>query len=350
MSADIKAGHLRRGRVGEHWTRRNVCSILFQRKNVCSYCMSLPANFEQLQGAIAEAFPRLSPQLQHLGRFALERSDEMALGTVAAVAEAAGVQPSALVRFAQALGFAGFGELQQPLRARLLQRSASYRERIDALQRGGAGTRPDKKTRGDGGVLERFVGDAAAELARLHEHVPRATLQAAAALIAAAKQVHVLAQRRAFPVAAYLAYALGQLELSTHLLDGMGGMLGDRLRRIRPKELLMVASFRPYSPEVVSAAADAHQRGVNVVAITDTALSPLKPSANVCFALGDQANPAFQSLVAPMCLAQVLVVCAGQQLTLREPRPRAAVKKPNGARRSPSPHTQRQPRRHDHER
>jgi len=293
--------------------------------------VSLPANFEQLQGAIAAAFPRLSPQLQHLGRFALERPDEMALGTVAAVAEAAGVQPSALVRFAQALGFAGFGELQQPLRARLLQRSASYRERIDALQRGGAV--PSRETTSKAGVLDRFVGDARAELGHLQANVPRATLEAAATLVAGATQVHVLAQRRAFPVAAYLSYALGQLELSTQLLDGMGGMLGDRLRLIKAKQLLIVASFRPYSPEVVAAAADVHQRGVPVVAITDTALSPLKPSADVCFELGDQVNPAFQSLVAPMCLAQVLVVCTGQRLGQHGTKPRKTVSKSNGARR-----------------
>lgn len=293
--------------------------------------MSLPADFEQLQGAIAAAFPRLSPQLQHLGRFALERPDEMALGTVAAVAEAAGVQPSALVRFAQALGFAGFGELQQPLRARLLQRSASYRERIDALQRGAAA--PGREASSKAGVLDRFVGDARAELGNLQANVPRATLEAAAALIAGATQVHVLAQRRAFPVAAYLSYALGQLELSTQLLDGMGGMLGDRLRLIKPKQLLIVASFRPYSPEVVAAAADVHRRGVPVVAITDTALSPLKPSADVCFELGDQVNPAFQSLVAPMCLAQVLVVCTGQRLSERPPKARKTIGKGNRARR-----------------
>lgn len=274
--------------------------------------MPPPADFEQLQGAIAAAYPRLSPQQQQLGRFALERPDEMALGTVAAVAEAAGVQPSALIRFANALGFGGFTELQQPLRARLLQRSASYRERIDALRRE-APVRP-AQAQGEAGVMQRFVSEAGAELAQLDDNVPRATLAAGAALIAAASRVHVLAQRRAFPVATYLTYALGQLELQTQLLHGMGGMLGDALRRIGKRDLLLVASFRPYSPEVVAAAADAQQRGVPVVAITDTALSPLKPPARVCFELGHQANPAFQSLVAPMCLAQVLVVCTGQRL------------------------------------
>lgn len=290
--------------------------------------MTLPTSFEQLQGAIAAAYPRLSPQLQHLGRFALERPDEMALGTVAAVAEAAGVQPSALVRFAQALGFAGFGELQQPLRARLLQRSASYRERIDALHR----QAPPREA--EAGVLHRFVSDGVTELANLTDNVPRATLTTGASLLAGADRIFVLAQRRAFPIAAYLGYALGQLELQAHLLDGLGGMLGDHLRRITAKDVLLVASFRPYSPEVVAAAADAQQRGVPVLAITDTALSPLKPPARVCFELGDQVNPAFQSLAAPMCLAQILVVCTGQHLAARGQTPRRPAAPPTRKTRS----------------
>ena len=51
-----------------------------------------------------------------------------------------GVQPSALIRFANALDFGGFTEMQQVFRARLLERSGSYRERIDAAC-GAAATR-----------------------------------------------------------------------------------------------------------------------------------------------------------------------------------------------------------------
>jgi DNA-binding MurR/RpiR family transcriptional regulator len=272
-------------------------------------CMTTtPANFEQLQGTIAAAYAQLSPQQQLLGRFALERPNELALGTVAAVAEAAGVQPSALIRFANALGFGGFTELQQLFRTRLLERSSSYRERIDGLRRA-APTRA-----AEAGVLPGFVSDAITELGHLRENVPKATLTAAA-------------QRRAFPIAAYLAYALGQLEVPAQLLDGLGGMLGDALRRMAPKDLLLVASFRPYSPDVVAAAVAAQQRGIAVVAITDTALSPLKAPAAVCFELGQGPNPAFQSLVAPMCLAQALVVSTGHRLAETEKRRRAA----NGA-------------------
>jgi DNA-binding MurR/RpiR family transcriptional regulator len=121
-------------------------------------------------------------------------------------------------------------------------------------------------------------------------------------------------------VACYLAYALGQLELKTQLIGGLGGMLAESLRGIDKHDVLLVASFQNYSPEVVEAARAAHARAVPVVAITDTALSPLKASARVCFELGQGPNPAFRSLVAPMCLAQVLVVSTGQWLMAPKPR------------------------------
>jgi DNA-binding MurR/RpiR family transcriptional regulator len=268
-------------------------------------------NHDELKQAISERYPAMSKQLQGIARFVLERPDDLALGTVAAIAGAAGVQPSAVVRFANALGFGGFTEMQQIFRGRLVERSASYRERIEQLRRSG----PDAGGAGrPRSVLHQAVGDSIAELAHLEEAVTAVQFNAAIRLLAAAPQIHVLAQRRAFPVACYLAYALSQLELRTHLLDGVGGMLAEFVRGIAPREVLIAVSFRNYSSGVIEAAASCHRRGVPVIAITDSPLSPLKPSARVAFELGDQPSRPFRSLVAPLCLAQALVVSTGHHL------------------------------------
>ena len=266
------------------------------------------SNFEELKEAITRAYPTLSPQLQRISRFALEKPHDLALGTVATIAEASAVQPSSMIRFANALGFSGFSQMQQLFQSHLVERSAPYRERIAQMRRSGEGGA------GEGGVLHRFVGEAIGELQQLGEHVPAARLDEAARLLAAAPQIHVLAQRRAFPVACYLAYALSQLELRAHLLDGLGGMLNEFTQVIRPGDALLVASFRNYTPAVVETALACRARGVSVVAITDSALSPLKPAADICFELGDDSSKPFRSLVAPLCLAQALVVSIGQQL------------------------------------
>jgi DNA-binding MurR/RpiR family transcriptional regulator len=72
----------------------------------------------------------------------------------------------------------------------------------------------------------------------------------------------VLAYRRSFPVACYLAYALGQLELGAELLNGMGGMNPVYAERLTRKDALVVVSFRNYAAEGVDIAAACHTRSV----------------------------------------------------------------------------------------
>jgi DNA-binding MurR/RpiR family transcriptional regulator len=266
-------------------------------------------SYEALKDAIAEAYPEMSAQLQRIARFVLERPHDLALGTVATVAAATEVQPSAMIRFANALGYRGFSDMQQVFRGHLVERAASYRERIQLLRRN-----PSRGERTPSAVLHQLVGESMAELGRLDENVREADLLAAVKLLAGAGRIHVLAQRRAYPVACYLAYALGQLELKTHLLDGAGGMLGDSLRSVDSTDVLVVASFRNYSVEVVEAAQACSRRGIPVIAITDGPLSPLSGAARVCFELADAASGPFRSLAAPLCLAQGLVMSTGHYL------------------------------------
>jgi DNA-binding MurR/RpiR family transcriptional regulator len=283
--------------------------------------MQTATSYDELKEAITRAYPDMSRQLQRIARFALEKPADLALGTVAVVAEATEVQPSAMIRFANALGYRGFSDMQQVFRGHLVERSASYRERIDQLRR-----KQVNGQRAPAGVLHQLVGDSVAELGHLEETIREADLRAAVKLIAGADRIHVLAQRRSFPVASYLAYALGQLELKTHLLDGAGGMLQENLRSIAKDDVLVVASFRSYSPEVVSAARSCSERGVPVIAITDGPLSPLVEPAKVWFELRDDSSKPFRSLVAPLCLAQALVMSTGHHLA-EKPESRPAARK-----------------------
>jgi DNA-binding MurR/RpiR family transcriptional regulator len=278
------------------------------------------ANYEELQAEIGRRFPALSRQLQRIARYALERPQEVALDTVAAAAGKAEVQPSAIVRFAQALGFDGYTDMQRIFRDRLVERSVTYRERIASIRRSAPGhSRPRA-------VLHDFVSDSIARLSRLEEHVAPERLDHAVGLIAGAGRIHVLAQRRAFPVACYLGYALAQLELPVSFMDGVGGMVREQARGMRPGDVLVAVSFRNYSPEVIDLAADAWRRGLAVVVITDSAVSPLVRNATVAFDLGDPSDQPFRSLVEPLCLAQALVVGVGHALADKSNRGRSRAR------------------------
>ena len=275
--------------------------------------MAAARSYEELKGSLSRRYPGMSPQLQRIATFALEHPQDMALDTVATLARGVGVQPSAMVRFAQALGYDGFSDLQRVFRGRLVERSnhspglRNYRERIEAF-------RADQPRSGPAGVLAQFVADGITSLEQLHEHVSPADMAAAVRDISAARTIYVLGHRRSFPVAYYLAYALTQLELRTQLLDSVGGMLRDPAQLIGAKDALIVVSFKNYTPEVLEVAQGCHARKVPVIAITDNALSPLARYAKVCFQIEERTSKPFRMLVAPMCLAQALVVAVGEHI------------------------------------
>lgn len=275
--------------------------------------MPVARSYEDLKGSLSRLYPGMSPQLQRIATYALEHPHDMALDTVATLARGAGVQPSALVRFAQALGYDGFSELQRVFRGRLVERSRQspslhdYRERVAAF-------RAVQERSGPEGVLARFVADGIASLEQLHEHATPADLAAAVRILSAARTIYTLGQRRSFTVAYYLAYALTQLDLNASLLDSPGGMLRDRAALIGPKDALIVMSFRNYTAEVIEIAQACHARKVPVIAITDNALSPLAPHARVCFQIEEKTSRPFGMLAGPICFAQALVVSVGEQI------------------------------------
>ena len=277
--------------------------------------------YDDLARAITESYPQLPNRLQGIARFALGNPDAMALSTVAELARDAGVPPSAVIRFANALGYPGFTDLQRVYRERLVARSATYRERIEQLRRGGGDT---------GHVLPELVASSIHELERLREHFDARRLHTATGLVLGAQAVYLLAQRRAFPVASYLAYALAQLEIRAFLLDSIGGMLRQQIGMLGPDDVLLAASFRNYTAEVVEAADLAQRRGATVIAITDHAVSPLARAAKVTLEIGDDPTVQFRSLVAPLCAAQALVMSIGYTLAERNgdrKRPRRAAKR-----------------------
>lgn len=276
--------------------------------------MSAATRYEGLARAIAEAYPSLPNRLQGIARFALDNPDQMALSTVAEIARSADVPPSAVIRFANALGFEGFLALQRVYRERLVARSATYRERIATLR---------KRGEGGSGVLPQLVDSAIGELEQLRDQVDTSLFRRAAVLILDASRVHVLAQRRAFPVAAYLAYGLSQLEVAASLLDSVGGMLRQQVSLLRRGDVLIAASFRNYSPEVVEAAGICRRNDVPVIALTDHSVSPLAKSATLRFDLGDNLALPFRSLVVPLCAAQALVISVGYAQAERPARKRA---------------------------
>jgi DNA-binding MurR/RpiR family transcriptional regulator len=265
-----------------------------------------PRSFDELCVRIQERRGRLPTRLTQAANYLLMHPDDVAFGTIASVAAAAGVPASALVRFAQALSFDGFSDLQAVFRDRLRARLPEHRERLRRL----------RETEGEHGphrLLERFQEAAQLSLDRLGRTPHDDTLARAVALLAEADTIYVLGLRRAFPVAAYLSYGLARLDIRCVLVDHVGGSAPEQIAGARAGDALLAVSFTPYTPATVDLANAFARGGLPVIAITDSPFSPLAEAATARFDVVEADVGGFRSLSATFCLAATLAVAVAER-------------------------------------
>lgn len=261
--------------------------------------------YETLRAEIAQRHPGFSDRLKVIAEFALDHPTDMALGTVAEVALRAKVQPSAIVRFARALGYGGFTEMQQAFRSRLIASvTPSYTERITGLKHDGR----FYSAKDPSSVLNRFASEGIVSLESLQDAVREKDLASAIALLGEAQLIFVLGLGGTFPVAIHLTYVLRKLGRRVVLLDGLGSALAEQASSATPRDALIAISFKTYKADTVRLFAELTSRGVPAISITDSLLSPIVEGARVAFEIPDMPEAALRTMVAPMCLAHSLAV------------------------------------------
>ena len=263
--------------------------------------ISPPASVAELRERLAQINDGLPKRLRQCADYFADNLDRIAVSTVAELAAGADVPPSAVMRFCQILGYTGFSELQKLFREAYAPGWPDYATRMKNLKQSGAGTAP--------ALLAEFVEAGRLSLESLAKSVDEAALGAAVALLAQAETVHVVGLRRAFPVAAYLAYVFEKMAVPAMLHDGVGKL--DHRHALRKGDAVLAISFAPYSEETLALAQDARARGLSVVAMTDGAASPLGKLGTAVLTVTEVDFGAFRSLSATIAMALALAVAVG---------------------------------------
>lgn len=254
---------------------------------------------DSLREQIIAQYDDMSVQLQQAARYVLEHPQEVALVSMRELARHAGVQPATMTRLAKFLGLPGYDELRA-------QHAAALRE-------GGDGFAAKVRKRGEKGS-ERGVSDTAshmlqglsAQLAKLCEPDSLRRLEATADRLRSARKVYVLGLRSSHAVAWHFHYVMTLLgERSVHL-DGPGGTGGDALIRATPEDVLLVISINPYATGALELAQLAKEKGVGIVSITDSEVSPLVALSEQVVLCPTESDSFFHTLTPALAVSEVL--------------------------------------------
>jgi DNA-binding MurR/RpiR family transcriptional regulator len=267
--------------------------------------------YEDLIRVIHERHDGMSRTYQQIAIYLTQNPNDVAIKSLQAIGEGCGIHASSFVRFAQSLGFKGFKELQEVFQRRLSTAAPGFEARIKALEGElGSGSAEGRRTT----LLRELVLRDIASLQGLLNDISDERMDQAVTLMDQARTIHLIGQLRSAPVVELMRYVLTMLGKRTVLLDASGGLATHMGKLMEPQDLLIAVSFRFYARETVDVAAEAASRGVPILAITDSTLSPLAKGARSLFTVPEHEYIFSRSLAAPMCVAQALVVSLAARL------------------------------------
>ena len=241
----------------------------------------------------------LPRKLQQIADYTHQFPDRVALDSITELARQIGTHPSTLVRFSQHFGFSGFSELQRLYRDHLRSNTV-YSSRLKGIDDVGAAD-----------VLWAITQSAVQSATDLEASLDPNLVRQAVKLLASANTIWLAGSGRTVAVQAYFQYLFTGLCMVSHALGSNLDQVDKYVDLMRPDDVLVATSFRPYSQATSATVAKARAAGIPCVCLTDTEVSPIYGPVSLLYSEDQFAG--FRSLSATMSLALYLAIEAGRQ-------------------------------------
>jgi DNA-binding MurR/RpiR family transcriptional regulator len=259
-----------------------------------------------LAETIIKAFDQMSGQLQTAARFVLDRPRDVALLSMREQARQAGVQPATMTRLAQHLGLSGYEEIREAYAAAVRSGDAGFA--------GKAGVQvASQKLKGDKALAADMLASIGKQIERLAGDDGLDRIVAAAERLAAARRVYCLGLRSSHCAAWHLHYVLSLISEKSIQLDGMAATGADALANAGAADVLFVVGVLPYTRLTIELSEYAAERGVPIVAVTDSEVAPLAQIAQQAIVVPTDSPSFFHAMSPAFVIAEILgAIVAGR--------------------------------------
>lgn len=237
-----------------------------------------------------------------IANFILDNYDKAAFMSATKLGLLVHVSESTVVRFAMQLGYDGYTSMQRDLQELI-------RGRLTSLQR----------MQSNGIELEGadlMVGVLQRDLVRLRhvvEHADGEAFERAVETVVNARRIYIVGFRSSSFLAGYLNFYYRLIFNNVTLVQGGAAGTFDQMFRVREGDVVIVISFPRYSELAIKALEFAHDRGAQIVGITDSEISPICEMADTALLVRNEMISFIDSLSAPMSMVNALILATAQR-------------------------------------
>ena len=236
-----------------------------------------------------------------IAKYITESYDKAAFMTASKLGKKVGVSESTVVRFAAALGYSGYPQLQKALQELI-------RHRLTASQRFEMTSDMDHAQ-----VLNKVLKADMQNIRSTLDELDVNAFEKAVDSIIQARHVYVLGLRASAPIAQFFVHYLRFIFQDVACVTSGVSDVFEQLARIGEGDLLIGISFPRYTSRTIEAMEFARSRGAGLIAITDGPLSPLHSTADICLNAKSDMASFVDSFAAPLSLINALIVALSQR-------------------------------------
>ncbi|MBQ8417003.1 MAG: MurR/RpiR family transcriptional regulator [Clostridia bacterium] len=252
---------------------------------------------------IEDGMPSFSKGQRLLAAYICEHYERAAYLTAAKLGQLVGVSESTVVRFAIELGFEGYPEFQSALQKTVRSRLTSFQRMEVSNTLIGDGELPDKVLLSDMDKIRRTL-----------EEIDRGAFAAAVDRIAEAKTIYIIGVRSSSALAGFLNYNFRMIFDNVRFIQTTSGSeMFEQIMPVGKGDVMIAISFPRYSKRIINAVEYARSREADVVALTDSKLSPIAAYADQLLIAHSDMASFVDSLVAPLSIINAMIVAVARK-------------------------------------
>ena len=245
----------------------------------------------------------LSPKLRSAAEFVVAHPDEVATRTLRQVAKAANLTPPTLSRLARALDCETYEDLREICRGELKRRNRVLADKAQELLQLSSGNGLGDKS----GVFLVQARSAMENIQELMETVEMDRLRAAADALANARKVVLMGTTSGLAMVSYFRCMASMAFDNWRVAGADGAFWATEIAKLGPEDAVFFVSLQPYADQPVRAAQIAGETGAQVIAVTDSLMSPYARAATHSFIVQTESPQFFPSHAAPLVLIEGLM-------------------------------------------
>ncbi len=264
-----------------------------------------PASLEEIRTLLigitrGDSDVALGPKARNVLGQILDLQGSPDLLSITTLSDRVGTNPSTITRLARSLGFESFGAFQKALfTTPVPQPGAFYLKQAQTALN--SGDQPTKQR------AAQLCHENQANIDRFVETFDPESFEYAVELIAGAGRVTILGIRQFHSLAAFLAYGLRLIRSDVSVLNANALGFAEELGSMSRTDVCIVASVAPYSTQVVRVAQIAAENGLDVIAITDRADSPLVAHSRAAIFVPHQSSFISNSITSFFAAAECII-------------------------------------------